>query len=258
MPCFAEQFAAAAAAVRNFAAADSLSRTLWRAHAAGLIDDTAAQAAAEAIQARRRALAGSPPRTPGKCIGGLPRRSEPRSPDRVKSIARRRRVAMSGAVPAKLAASFTLAENAVLSVVAAEVRRSGTCSLPIDALAALAGTSRSVVKRTVRLAAALGLVAVEYRPQPGRKHLPNVVRIVSRDWRSWLRLGDSGPKPDCHEKQVFKSFRPEPGEHLTFAVRSRHCQRSNGGGGGAYGEQRNSGQNRSLDGIRRSKSSASE
>ena len=53
---------------------------------------------------------------------------------------------MSGIVPAKIAAAFTTAELAVLTVVARQCQRAGTCVLPVDAIAALAGCSRSTVK----------------------------------------------------------------------------------------------------------------
>lgn len=198
---FAQQLADAIAGARTFRQFDAASRAIWSAHAACLIDDAAAQAAAEALQARKQLAAGQTIPKPLSRTHSLPRASAPRSPDRDRSIRRRRSVAMSGAVPSRIAAAFTMGELAVLSIVAGEVRRSGDCRLPIDALAALAGTSRSVAKRALREAQRLGLVSVEQRPRPGRKNLTNVVRIVSRDWRAWLRLGGRGPKPDYHVNQ---------------------------------------------------------
>ena len=56
---------------------------------------------------------------------------------------RRRRVAMSGVAPAKIAASFTMAELAVLSVIARQCQQSGVCALPIDALAGVEALPRS-------------------------------------------------------------------------------------------------------------------
>jgi len=52
----AAQFHAAIAAARTYPALEEISRTLWRAHAEGILPDAAAQAAAEALQARKRAL----------------------------------------------------------------------------------------------------------------------------------------------------------------------------------------------------------
>jgi hypothetical protein len=112
---------------------------------------------------------------------------------------------MSGAVPAKIAAAFTMAELAVLAVVGRQCRRGGTCSLHIDAIAALAGVSRTTVKRAMRQARLLGLVRmrqarllglvlVKERRIPGRKSLTNVVSVVSREWLAWLKLGVGGQK----------------------------------------------------------------
>ncbi len=104
------------------------------------------------------------------------------------SIERRRRQAMSGVVPAKIAAAFTMAELAVLTVIARQCQRTGVCVLPVDAIAALAGCCRTVVKNAMRQARLLGLLLVKERRTPG---LPstNVVRIVSKDWIGWLKLG---------------------------------------------------------------------
>jgi hypothetical protein len=199
----AEQFHAAAAAARNFSALDEISRTLWQAHAAGQIPDDAAQAAAEAIEGRRQVLKGPRAPTAQKRAYAAPR-PPCRSPDRAKSIRRRRAAAASGAVPSRLAASFTLGELAVLSIIAGEVRRKGDCQLCIDAIAAQAGTSRSVVQRALKQARALGLVHVEERPQPGRKNLTNVVTVTSPDWRAWLKIGsDRVSEKKRHGIQLF-------------------------------------------------------
>ena len=96
---------------------------------------------------------------------------------------------MSGVVPAKIAASFTMAELAVLTVIARQCQRAGVCTLHIDALAALAGCCRTVVKNAIRQARLLGLILVKERRVPGLPSLTNVVRIVSKDWIGWLKLG---------------------------------------------------------------------
>ena len=92
---------------------------------------------------------------------------------------RRRRQAMSGVVPAKIAATFTMAELAVLTVIARQCQRAGACILPIDAIAALAGV-RTSVKNAMRQARLLGLILVKERRIPGRKSLTNVVRSSRR------------------------------------------------------------------------------
>ncbi len=182
----AAQFAAAIAAARNFHALEEISRTLWAAHAEGHIPDDAAQAAAEAVETRKAAFKGPRPSPASKRVHAVPR---PRSPDRQRSLERRRRCAASGAIPAKLAAAFTLGEVAALSVIAREVQRRGRCELCLDSIAAQAGVCRRTTQNAVRQAERLGLVLVEARPRPGQKSLTNILRIVSQEWRAWLRLG---------------------------------------------------------------------
>jgi hypothetical protein len=70
---------------------------------------------------------------------------------------------MSGIVPAKIAANFTMGEAAVLAVVGRQVQRAGVCTLPIDAIAALAGVSRSTTQNALRQARRLGLIEIRER-----------------------------------------------------------------------------------------------
>lgn len=197
---FEQQLATATATARTFKQIDVLSRTLWRAHGEGLISDSAAQAAAEALQARKSLFRDTHTGGPQKRVGGLPRRAAPRSPDREKSMRRRRACAMSGAVPAAIASAFTVGELAVLSVVAGQARKTGDCRLPIDAVAALAGVCRRTAQGALRRAAAMGLVHIHERPRQGAKHLSNVVTVTDSAWRAWLRLGgpDRVQKPAHH------------------------------------------------------------
>jgi len=95
-------------------------------------------------------------------------------------------------MPPQLAARFTLAEVAVLAVVAAEVRTRGSCSLTIGHLAALAGVGRSTVKRALGEAHALGLVRVEERRLTAWRNGPNRVTITSPEWHAWLRMRRRG------------------------------------------------------------------
>src|SRR5947209_2302454 len=101
---------------------------------------------------------------------------------------RRRRSAASGALPPALAARFTLAETAVLAVIAAEVLRHSACTLTVGHVAALAGVSETTVRNALRAARGLGLLTLEERRLTAWRNAPNVVRIVSREWLAWLRL----------------------------------------------------------------------
>src|SRR5215208_1661508 len=87
-----------------------VSALLWKAYAAGHVTEAEASALSEAIEAKRALPALQKP---------VQRRlgSRPHSP---ASMERRRRWAASGCLPPQLAARFTLAETAVLAVIAAE------------------------------------------------------------------------------------------------------------------------------------------
>src|SRR3954453_23543946 len=101
---------------------------------------------------------------------------------------RRSRWAASGFLPPSLACRFTVAETAVLAVVAAEALRHSHCTLAIEHIAALAGVGRSTVKRALRAAQGLGLVRIEERRVSAWRSAPNVVTITSREWTGWLRM----------------------------------------------------------------------
>jgi hypothetical protein len=173
---------------------DHLAREVWRAHGAGVLDDAAAQAAAEAIQARRAiARIGLPPASKGP--PRIPARRPQRSPDRQASIERRRRLVASGPLPPPIAARFTWGEIAVLRIVGDECRAKGYCDSHIDAIAARAGVHRTTVQNALREAQGRGevpgipIITVEERRRRGQRSLTNIIRIVSREWRDWLHKG---------------------------------------------------------------------
>ncbi len=105
---------------------------------------------------------------------------------------RRRRWASSGAIPPAIASRFTLAEQAVLSVVSAEVRRHGACTLTVGHVAALAGVCGQTVRNALRAAQQLGFVHVEQRRVSAWRNRPNRVTIVSPEWTMWLRMARRG------------------------------------------------------------------
>ncbi len=122
-------------------------------------------------------------------------RQRPRSPDRKASRERRRMLGGSGVLPANLRCHYTLGMMAVLCIIAGEVKHHGVCDLPIDKIAALAGVCRTTVQTTLHEARRLLHIEVRERPRPGRKHLPNEVRIISREWIAWIRRAPSAHKP---------------------------------------------------------------
>lgn len=203
---FAEQLSAAVAGARTYSQFNQLSATLWKAHASGLIDDNAAQTAAEALQARKSLFALQYTTKKQTALSGLSKPFKRHSKDRQQSIERRRRVAMSGAVPSRLAAAFTLSELAVLSVIARETKRQGSCQLPLDAVAAMAGCCRTTVQNALRQAISLGLIRVRERRRAGLKSLTNLISITCKEWRAWLRLGaDRVQNSEHHVKQLFNT-----------------------------------------------------
>lgn len=156
----------------------AIAAQLWRAYGEGQVSEAEAEALSGLIEVRQadpvpsdnlRTSVGSRPRTDA-------------------SMERRRRWAASGRLPPALAARFTLAEQAVLSLVAAETTRRKDCRLSVGGLAAIAGVSETTVRNAIREAVKLGLVTVEERRITGWRNDTNVVRIVSAEWTAWLRL----------------------------------------------------------------------
>jgi hypothetical protein len=218
----ADQFAAAAAAARNTHAVDEIARLTWRAHAEGQLVDAEAEAVSEALQARRAAFATRRTVSPSRPALGPPWPAKrPRSPDRQVSLERRRRQAMSGVVPAKIAAAFTMGELAVLSVIARQCQRTGVCTLHIDAIAALAGCSRTTVQNALRQARLLGLILLKERRVPGLPSLTNLVSIISKEWIGWLKLGGGFKKLSptdsrFHSRGEIARIVPRGGNHRPY------------------------------------------
>ncbi len=120
-----------------------------------------------------------------KAVGSRPKTDE--------SLERRRRWTASGRLPPVLAARFTPGEIAVLAVVAADGCRLGDCRLAVSHLAAVAGVSETLVRNALREARALGLVTIEEWRVTAWRNDTNVIRIVSAEWSSWLKLAKERP-----------------------------------------------------------------
>jgi hypothetical protein len=133
--------------------------------------------------------------TPGRLATRFMPRQRPTSPDRRASLERRRRLGGSGVLPANLRHHYTLGQMSVLCIIAGEVKHHGICDLPIDKIAALSGVCRTTVQTTLHEARRLLHIEVIERPRPGRKHLPNEVRIISSEWHAWLKRGPTAHRP---------------------------------------------------------------
>ena len=131
--------------------------------------------------------------------GRFARRPYQRSADREKSIKRRRQLAASGCMPPTMACELTTSEQAVARIIVDEVVTHGRCELCLDAMAARAGVCSKTAQRALRrlgegkggaqVINGLNWLKVELRPVEGRKHLPNVVTIVSAQWLAWIERG---------------------------------------------------------------------
>jgi hypothetical protein len=185
---FAQQVADAVTRAHTLTRLDHLSRSIWQAMVANAVSDEQAQNLAELIHARRTVVRGEVRPVgipPGRSSIFPPRRLQ-RPALRPVAIARRRHLAASGPMPPALACRFTVGELATLRIVGDEVRQHGHCDRTLGEIAARAGVSRSTAKNAIRAAAAMGLLTVQERRREGRVNLPNILRVVSREWLQWL------------------------------------------------------------------------
>lgn len=118
----------------------------------------------------------------------IPRQRRPR-------LEARHRLALSGYVPARVAAGFTTGEVAVLAVIAIEHKRHGRCDLTVGEIGRAANACRTLVQNAIREAERWGIITVERRKVARDRNLPNVIRITNGTWLAWLRLGPSRPRP---------------------------------------------------------------
>lgn len=133
------------------------------------------------------------PNLPGPCTL---RRAKPQVPrQRRPRIEARHRLALSGYVPARIACGFTEGETAVLAIIAIEVKRHGRCDLTVGEIGRRANACRTLVQNAIREAERWGIIKVERRKVARDRNLPNAIRIASRVWIAWLRLGPSRPRP---------------------------------------------------------------
>src|SRR5215213_7234123 len=73
-----------------------------------------------------------------------------------------------------------------------EHRKRGDCRLTNKEIADVAGVCITTVKNALRAARMLNLLTVEERRLTAFRNASNVVRIMSPEWRAWLRLKGGG------------------------------------------------------------------
>ena len=196
------QHLAKAIDIAGLPALDDLSRTLWKAHGAAHVSDGEADVLSVQIEVRRAALRQGrieSPKRPPLPRGLYPQRRGQRSPDRARSIGRRRTLAAGGVMPPAMAAAFTVGELAALGIIATECGPDGVCDCSIAEIAARAVVARTTVQNAVREAGKRGLLLMTERRRPMRPSLTNLIRIVSEDWKLWLKRGKLNKSPKNKE-----------------------------------------------------------
>lgn len=177
-----------------------LARTLWGSLASGQISETEAEDISILIESRRcqsRTDRETVPTVPSQASGRpatpsprawtyFPPKRPQRSPDRARSLERRRTLASCGPLPPTLAAKFTTGELSVLWIVSEEVATKGMCALTLPELAARAGVGLTKARLALRIAQDLGLLAITERRVPYRPNLSNLIRVVSPAWKAWI------------------------------------------------------------------------
>jgi len=189
---------------KSLSVLDGFARAIWTDWGAGRLTDEQASALAETLEGRKREVRGIDTvaiRAPqvaeaakqGRLSHFPPKRKATRSPNRRASIKRRRTLAASGPMPPQLASQFTTGELAALRIVADAVRDRSACMLTLGEIAARAGVCVTTARNALHQAAHEGLVTIEERRRHKRPNLANVVRVVSREWLSWIERGRKSP-----------------------------------------------------------------
>jgi hypothetical protein len=190
---------------KSLSTLDGFARAIWTDWGAGRLTDEQASALAETLEGRKREVraidtiairapqVAEAARKQGRLSHFPPKRKAARSPNRRASIERRRTLAASGAMPPQLASQFATGELAALRIVADAVRDRSACMLTLGEIAARAGVCVTTARNALRQAAHGGLVTIEERRRHKRPNLANVVRVVSREWLSWIERGRKIP-----------------------------------------------------------------
>jgi hypothetical protein len=178
---------------------DAMMRLIWERYGAGAVNDNEASYLASCIERcrplSRRTATGkfAAISKNGRISRFLPRQRQ-RSPDRKASRDRRRMLGGSSALPENLRHFYTEGQRAVLCIVAGEIKHHGVCDFAIDKIAALAGVCRTTVQTALHESRRLHHLKITERPVAGRKSLPNLVEIISREWLTWIKRGPSAAR----------------------------------------------------------------
>ena len=114
--------------------------------------------------------------------------ARPKSPDRLRSLVRRRGVAGRGLLPDGILRAFPTGGQAVLTILAEACLRSrnGCCTWPVARIAALAGVCHRLAQMAIQKARRMGLILWQERPRKGARSDTNVIEIAHPVWRNYL------------------------------------------------------------------------
>jgi hypothetical protein len=203
----AEHFRTAAVVARTNAALDETARLLWRANAEAQIPDTEAEAIAEAIEARRAALAGKRPPEPPKPTRGVPRPTggserrekmfglgRPRALDRNAKV----RIMHWGRCLARRTErgrAYGVITAKALAVLEALLwgfhnAKSGVCFPSYERIAEAAGCARSTVAQALRALEDAKVLSWVHRIKRVREPCPDLLGDNGWRWRV-LRTSNS-------------------------------------------------------------------
>jgi hypothetical protein len=164
----------------------NLSRILWDQHHKGELSDRRAHQLDAALKLRQTLIH-------QRIITVFTEieRKKPQPRKREASIARRRGLVAAGFLPPEIATQFTMSEQAVLTTLA---KLAGECSVircAVDAIAARAAVSRSMVQKTIRKAHDMRLIERKIQKRKGEKNDFNLIRLLCPKWLGWLsrRIG---------------------------------------------------------------------
>jgi hypothetical protein len=135
----------------------------------------------DAISAKHRPL----PRDSFKALA-LPRRP-PRSPDRQRSLERRRMFGGNQTLPPRMRAELTLGEQAVVARAVRIAQACGCCDHFVNQLAAPVGVRHTTAQSALRKAAEHGWIKIQERRIARNRNKSNIITIESEELRVWLR-----------------------------------------------------------------------
>jgi hypothetical protein len=210
---------------------DNVASRIWYVRGQDQLTDAAADYLHHCVVRRRRAggrkqpVASTIQRVAGRLSSRFAPRKPPNSPNREASRSRRRMLGGSSALPHKLRHFYTEGNRAVLCIVVGEIKRRGICDLPIDKIAALAGVCRTSVQNSLHEARRLRHIRITDRPQPGRKHLPNIVEIIASEWLAWIKR--SPPATRARGSKPVKIVSTTKSKYKKKEAQ-QDCQRTNG------------------------------